>query len=482
MKKLLAVNLLTHDCNISYYDGERLHYLKLERYENIKKYSYNNNWQWLHTIKQVWNIELSDIDEIAVHLPVAQEDNLWFLDHPNVHIINHHYCHALSTWMLTDQTPNVHIVIDGLGSMKTWSVYRNNQLVDSGDLSAGSIGFAMRDIGYDLGITAAIPDDIAGKLMGLQSYGTLDQRYLEFLKQFDMSRISDIFSKEHWYFFKGDRLIGELTSLDWIKTVHTYMGQVLLEFFKKYASKDDVISYSGGVAQNVIWNTELKNYFPNLVIPPHSSDEGLSLGAIEWLRIKNNLPKFKLDNFPYVVQDQAPDAPTLDTIKQAAQLLAQGKTVGWYQGHGEIGPRALGNRSILMDPRIPQGRDIINAIKNRENYRPFGASALKEYADNYFDIKFDDDYMLYVTNVTSTALNAITHTDNTCRLQTVTDRNPVFRTLLEEFYKITGCPVLLNTSLNTAGKPIAGHLDNAKELFYNSAIDCMFIGNTVLIK
>jgi len=482
MKKLLAVNLLAHDCNISYYDGNSLRYLKLERYENIKKYSYPNNWQWLHTIKKVWGIELADVDDIAVHLPIADEANTWFLNHPSVHILNHHYCHALSTWMLTEQTPDVHIVIDGLGSMKTWSVYRNDKLIDSGDLSTGSIGFAMRDVGYALGIKASIPDDVAGKLMGLQSYGTVDQNYLEFLQQFDMRSIHDIFSKEHWYAFKGDQLLGDLTSLDWIKTVHTYMGSVLLNFFKQYANKDDVISYTGGVAQNVIWNTELKNYFPNLIIPPHCSDEGISLGAIEWLRIKNGLPKFKLDNFPYIVEDQASSTPTIDTIKQAAQLLASGKTVGWYQGHGELGPRALGNRSILMNPSIPNGREKINSIKNRENYRPFGASVLKEYASEYFDYKFDDDYMLFVTNVSSNELGAITHTDGTCRLQTVGNNNPVFRLLLEEFKALTGLPVLLNTSLNTAGKPIAGHIENAKELFYNSAIDCMIIGNEILLK
>jgi carbamoyltransferase len=482
MKKLLAASLTSHDCNVSYFDGNCLHYLKIERYENLKKYSYPNKWQWLQTIKKVWNVEPSDIDEIVLHIPKADEKNTWFLNHPNIHIINHHYCHALSSWMLTEQEPTVHFVIDGLGSNKTWSVYRDHQLIDSGDLTSGSIGFAMRDVGYSLGIKAEIPDDVAGKLMGLQSYGTVDHGFLDILKHFDINRVNDIFSKEHWYHYKDDILLGELTSLDWIKTVHKHMETVLLEFFKKYANKDDIISYSGGVAQNVIWNTVLKNYFPNLVIPPHCGDEGLSLGAIEWLRIKNNLPKFKLDNFPYIVADEEPKVPTFDTIKQAAQLLADGKTIGWYQGHGEIGPRALGNRSILMDPRITDGRRKINTVKNRENYRPFGASILKEHIKQHVDYKFDDTFMLFVTDVTDPMLSAITHTDGTCRLQTVSDSNPVFKTLLEEFYKLTGCPVLLNTSLNTAGKPIAGHKENAKELFYTSGLDCMFIGNEILIK
>ena len=155
--------------------------------------------------------------------------------------------------------------------------------------------------------------------------------------------------------------------------------------------------------------------------------------------------------------------------------------IGWYQGHGEIGPRALGNRSILMNPLIPDGKEKINKIKNRENYRPFGASVLAEFKDEYFDLEYENPYMLFVGNSKNDS-NCITHVDGTCRVQTVKDENSSFRLLLEEFYKLTECPILLNTSLNLAGKPIAGYIENAIELFETSEIDILFVGNKIRYK
>ena len=147
-----------------------------------------------------------------------------------------------------------------------------------------------------------------------------------------------------------------VNELDWIKTVHEKLGDILVEFFLRYAKEDAIIGYSGGVAQNVIWNTLLKKEFPNIIIPPHSSDEGISLGAIEWLRKYHNLKKINFNNFPYNQSDISVNNITNDNIIKIANYLAEGKIIGWYQGNGEIGPRALGNRSILMDPRIKDGK------------------------------------------------------------------------------------------------------------------------------
>ena len=205
-----------------------------------------------------------------------------------------------------------------------------------------------------------------------------------------------------------------------------------------------------------------------------------SLGAMEHLRIKNSLPPFKVDNFPYIQSDELTDDPNDDTIRQTAKLLAEGKIVAYYQGNGEIGPRALGNRSILMDPRIPNGKDIINKVKNREYYRPFGASILSEYAKEYFDLDFENPYMLYVGVTQKDNLQSITHVDGTCRAQTVTSGH--FRKLLEYFYELTGCPVLLNTSLNVSGKPIAGHILDAIQEFETKDIDVLVVGNKIDIK
>lgn len=517
MKKLLSITVVEHDSNMSYFDGKNLHYIKLERLKQIKHYCYPTFWDWRYDVEKLWHVSLDEIDEIVVdfsHKPYADEklpesmkavlsgecnatllqEDINCLDdiyrcantvNKNIPTwyISHHYAHAQSTWMLSDQIPDVHIVIDGLGDARTWSVFRNDKLIDHGNLDCGSIGFEMINAGKYLGIASSHEVDIAGKLMGLQSYGEIDQEYLIFLRRFNFRQIREIFDHEHWIQHKKDQLIARLTPLDWIRTVHYRMGEVLVEFFQTYAEKKELISYSGGVAQNVVWNTEIKKHFPNLLIPPHSGDEGLSLGAIEWLRRKNNLPKFELNNFPFSQDDIAPYSKiTDDTIKFTAKLLAEGKIVGWYNDNGEIGPRALGNRSILMDPRIAHGKERMNSIKRRENFRPFGASVLKEHANQYFDIQGEDNYMLYVSTVLTADLASITHVDGTCRIQTVNKNNSSFRKLLEEFFQLTGCPLLLNTSLNIAGFPLASYPEICVDIFQSTPIDSMVIGNKVYIK
>jgi len=470
--KLLAIAESKHDANLSYFDGEKVKFHKIERSLQIKRTSFKNKGDWKTIIKQLWGVDEQDIDDIIFVNSKSMTTG-----------IGHHYAHALSTWMLVEN-PTVHIVIDGDDDINnTWSVFRNHKMIASQSIFPdGSIGHAMKRTGRYLGLSFSHPNDIAGKVMGLQSYGEVDKDYLEILNQFSNHQINDIFDIKHWHEYKKDPKLGDLTPMNWITTVHYKIGQVILEIFKKYAEPQDVISYSGGIAQNVIWNSELRKHFPNLIIPPHASDEGLSLGALEYLRIKHELPRFKLDNFPYMESDEAPSEPSMKTIEKAAELLASGKIIGWYQGHGEVGPRALGNRSILMDPRIKNGKFHINTVKRRENYRPFGASILKEHTKDFFDLDFEDPFMLYARKIMRDDLESITHIDGTCRIQTVDDSNPNFKKLLEEFYKLTGCPILLNTSLNLAGKPIAGYIENAKELFYTSPIDAMIIGNDILLK
>ena len=133
-----------------------------------------------------------------------------------------------------------------------------------------------------------------------------------------------------------------------------------------------------------------------------------------------------------------------------------------------------------MDPRLPNGKDIMNKVKNREYYRPFGASILSEHAKEYFDLDFENPYMLYVGLTQKDNLESITHVDGTCRVQTVTTGH--FRKLLEYFYELTGCPVLMNTSLNVSGKPIAGHISDAVNEFNSKNIDVLVVGNEIYRK
>lgn len=507
--KLLSISIPHHDVNMSYYDGHEVRYLKLERTRQEKRFNFQALLEWKREAESIWKIDVNEIDDFVFtfdpselpalprgHIKPDMLDRLAsgqstaerlapfvcdYLGVSRAWFVSHHYSHALSSWMLETSAPDVQIVIDGLGDGRPWSVYKNGKLAAAGNIKNGSIGWGIREAGKLLDIKYAHYNDIAGKVMGLQSYGKIDPGYLDYLSRFNFGQIKDLWSVDHWYAYKKDPLLGKLGHLDWVATVHLKMGQMLVDFFKHFAKKSDAISYSGGVAQNVIWNSMLKAHFPRLLIPPHASDEGLSLGAIEWLRRVHDLPALRIHGFPYAQSDIDVPNPSDKTIHRAAQLLAQGKIVGWYQGHGEIGPRALGNRSILMDPRIKGGKDFINKVKRREYYRPFGASVLKEHYGDYFK-GAADHFMLYSSEVKDGMFPAVTHIDKSCRVQWVDERNLSFRKLLQSFFEITGCPVLLNTSLNLAGRPIAAFPENAMQLFFDSEIDAMVLGDHVYCK
>ena len=492
--KLLSFTYENHDSSISYYDGKKVSYLKVERLFQFKHYKVKDKSQIENIIKEKWNITFNDIDKICI--PIFHRGSSFIfkeLINSNITEIDHHYAHAQSISFFCAEQPNVSIIIDGQGGTNCWVILKNQKLIEQGIVDLfGSIGHGIQYLCKELNISGGL--DAPGKLMGLQSYGRVDSEYLIKLQAFDIYSVGayshKIPNEDNINFYGGNKLFSidkwvehkgaKIDLLDWAKTIHTRCGEIILELFKKHAKPDDIIHYSGGVAQNVIWNTLLKKHFKNLIILPHVGDEGTTLGGLEYLRIKHTLPRFKLKNFPFCQTDESTDNVTDDTIKQTARFLADGKIVAWYQGNGEIGPRALGNRSILMDPRIENGKDIINKIKNREHYRPFGASILEEYKKEYFDLDFENPYMLYVGVTQKDNLKAITHVDGTCRVQTVKEGS--FRKLLEYFYEYTGCPVLLNTSLNVSGKPIAGYISNAEEEFNSKDIDVLVVGNKISIK
>ncbi len=504
--KLLSVSIGHHDSNMAFCDGRVVKYIKLERLKQEKRFGFQGLLGWQREVQHIWGLDVGAFDDIVLtfdpgSLPVSLKKHLAsdalhrlfsdkskaerltsaicdYLGIRRAWLISHHYSHALSTWMQESKPPDIQIVVDGLGDGRPWSVYRQDKLMAMGQIENGSIGWGIRDAGKILGIKYGHYNDIAGKVMGLQSYGKVDHGYLQRLRQFDFSRINEVWSNSHWLAYKTDSLLGQLSGLDWVATVHERMGEMLLDFFKRFAGQSEMIAYSGGVAQNVIWNARLKAYFPNMVIAPHACDEGLSLGSLEWLRRQHGTDSLVLPNFPYAQSDVSVASPSAETIQRAAQWLAEGRIVGWYQGHGEVGPRALGNRSILMDPRLPHGKALMNAVKRRENYRPFGASVLQEHFQDYFSGP-QDDFMLLACAVNSIEFPAVTHVDGTCRVQSVGQDCTFFRQLLTQFHAITGCPVLLNTSLNLAGKPIAAFPEAAKQLFFDSPIDAMIIGNEV---
>lgn len=176
-----------------------------------------------------------------------------------------------------------------------------------------------------------------------------------------------------------------------------------------------------------------------------------------------------------------------DIARTTAELLEQGKIIGWFQGGSEFGPRALGHRSILADPRKAEMKDILNEkVKHREPFRPFAPSILLEYETEYFDLNVPSPFMLLVANVHEDkrgVIPAATHVDGTARLQTVTkEDNGIYYDLIDEFRKITGVPVVLNTSFNVAGEPIVETPLDALTCFQNTMMDYLVLHDWLVWK
>ena len=174
-----------------------------------------------------------------------------------------------------------------------------------------------------------------------------------------------------------------------------------------------------------------------------------------------------------------------ELLTHTAKLISEQNVVGWYQGRMEWGPRALGNRSILADPRNPKMQDILNEkIKHRESFRPFAPSILEEYTSEYFELDIPSPYMLLVAKVKKPEkIPAVTHVDGTGRLQTVSrDTNPLYYDLIKEFYKLTEVPVIVNTSMNVRGEPIANTPEQAFDMLLKTDMDYIVMGNCVIGK
>jgi len=301
----------------------------------------------------------------------------------------------------------------------------------------------------------------------------------------------------------------EQVYLDIGASIQLVLEEVLLKMVNHVynTTKQKNLCLCGGVALNGVANNRIlkEGPFERLHIPPSPGDAGSAIGCALYAYFsyrKNNRklsdsqqavinnvyvgPEFSneeiqkfLDSMkiPYNKLDMA------DLIKKTAKLIADDNVVGWYQGRMEWGPRALGNRSILANPRNPAMKDILNEkIKHRESFRPFAPSILEEYSSEYFDIDVPSPYMLLVTKVKKPDLiPAVTHVDGTGRLQTVSKTsNPLYYELISEFNRITGVPVIINTSMNVRGEPIVNTPKEAFGMITKTDMDYLIMGNYMI--
>ncbi len=260
---------------------------------------------------------------------------------------------------------------------------------------------------------------------------------------------------------------------------------------------------TGGVALNSVMNAAILNRtgFKDIYVQPAAGDAGTALGAAyyTWNVILDRPRTFVMEH-AYWGPEYHDDATEkllreaklsftkeADPPRKAAQLLSEGKIVGWFQGRVEAGPRALGNRSILADPRRAEMKDIVNAeVKHREGFRPYAPSVLEEDGPDYFEDYSPEPFMLKVLPIKKekqSVIPAVTHTDGTGRIQTVTrEQNPLYYHLIGEFKALTGVPVVLNTSFNVRGEPIVQRPEEALKMFFTTGMDALFLGPYLVVK
>jgi carbamoyltransferase len=381
----------------------------------------------------------------------------------------HHIYHAYSGFCNSKFKDALCIVLDGHGSAvskdgklhtEIESVYYANKKdivevskkysLTPGDNQPVSVGYQFeklsREIGWDwYG---------AGKIMGLAQYKDYENKLdKEWLKHLDQCSEVQRSTQE------------EVISL-------------IQNSIQKYDTKNIVLS--GGYGLNCVANYEYLNHFPdyNFYIDPVCFDAGISIGQA-YYHSKNPKP---MQNFYIGLSEKRYNVDGLNhrraSYSDIADILCAGEIVAIFQGKSEAGQRALGNRSLLFDPRVDNGRDIVNQIKQRESFRPFAGTVLLEDADEWFDMRGlkECEYMQYAVKVKRTGIDAVVHVDNTCRIQTVTKRqNKHFYNLIKAFKQKTKVPILLNTSFNLGGEPLAETFDDAIKTLNKSNINYLYL-------
>ncbi|WP_027584056.1 carbamoyltransferase [Bradyrhizobium sp. Ai1a-2] len=487
-------------------------------------------------------VQLSDVDRIAIyateaycnamlgHLFVSQPDVSLPLDAKllmrkllaqefgtevdasRVSFVSHHLAHAVSAFAMSGFEQSLIFAIDGGGDFLSGLLARGSgtevaQLETFPENNSLGLFYleVIRYLGYGLF------DEY--KVMGLAPYGD-PAPYRELFKQFYelsdnggyrvyLDRIGPTLLRNIQVRRKGEPFTQQHRDVS--ASLQEALERIVFHILRHHREATGMkrLCLAGGVAHNCTLNGKLlySGLFEDIFVQPAAHDAGCALGAA--LMMSNELgrpaPRERLQEVywgPDLGNDQAVEQElnawaghidierSDDVARSAADWMANGAVIGWVQGRSEFGPRALGNRSILADPRPAANKDRINAmVKKREGYRPFAPSVLEEEAREFFDLPdgtHEFPFMNFVVRVRDSKRNllgAITHVDGTARLQTVSRQtNPTYWNLIDEFKKQTGMPVLLNTSFNNNAEPIVDSVADAIATFLTTELDGLVVG------
>jgi carbamoyltransferase len=453
--------------------------------------------------------------------------------------VEHHKAHLASSFFVSGFDEAALLSVDGLGDFAStmWGVGKDNAMTIGGGIGfPHSLGFFYTAITQYLGYWK-YGDEF--KVMGLASYGEPEfaDEFAKIVRtdrqngkpRFDLGLDYFIHHKvgSEITWEEGSPIIGKLYS-DYLEkrlgeareansaverrheniaaSLQARLEDSVLSLLNKVHELYGVkkLCLAGGVAFNCVANGMIfeRTPFENVYIPPAAGDAGLAVGSAYYVhhQILNQPRSFVMDHAywgPQFTREQIRRAleskgetgngwriaelSDEELFGATAAHIAEGKIVGWYQGRLEFGPRALGNRSIVVDPRRAEMKDILNSrIKHREPFRPFAPSILEERTGDYFEHSHPSPFMLMTYHVKPekrSEIPAPTHVDGTGRLQTVNrDQNPHYWQLIKEFEKLTGVPVLLNTSFND-NEPVVCRPEEAIECFLRTKMDVLAIGN-----
>ncbi|MGM0575663.1 MAG: carbamoyltransferase family protein [Myxococcota bacterium] len=452
------------------------------------------------------------------------DQTLWLEDgHPlRIHFLTHHECHAAAAFFRSNFDSAAVLTVDGYGERMSTHVGRaRGTTLETLDVLEfpHSIGAFYAAFTQYLGFR---PNNGEGKVMGLASYGA--PTFYDAIRrmvtltddgfELDLSYFSYFLHRRRRYSDKLTALLGperapesEITQrhMDIAASMQAVTEDVLLHLARRTRERtgERRLCMAGGVTLNCVANARIRYEagFDDVYFMPASSDAGTSMGAALYVaHVLNDDAPVTHPATDYLGPGYDDDAVEEalrvagcrftrpdDIGEAAADLLAQGRIVGWFQERAEFGPRALGARSILADPRDAGMKDVLNArVKFREWFRPFAPAVLAERAGEFFERGDEAPYMLVVSPTREDkrdVLPAVTHVDGGARVQTVRrEQNPRYHGVIRAFGERTGVPVLVNTSFNIRGEPIVTTVQDALKCYYTTDMDALAIGPFLLRK